>query len=470
MSKFYKITKNLVSATALCGVIASVSLVSITSDAVAADKKERKYANRKTKKVQSLPVKLSKDFAKAQECMEGEDGQSTENVQCALNILNKWAAKGDKLKPYAMAQVNNFYGYIYASQENFPQAIKAYEKVLNQRDLNDEGITNQTLFVLAQLYLTQSKFQKTVDYMKRWLANQDEPSTTAMMTIAKAYYSLGAETKSIVEKNKQFKYAIPYIEDSIRINAEKGKDDKENWFSLLRVMHFELKNYPRVMELLQIMVEKWPKKSYWVEMAGISSELSNGKGLSKKAAVKHELNQMLYYEVAHRQGMLQKSGELMNMAQMYQFHETPYRATSIITKGFKNKRIKEDKRNLESLSQAYLASQEYDKALKPLLAAAEIEKTSKLYLRYGYVCLQLYKYECAVKYINKALVKGDLPNPEGDYLSKGMAEVNLKRFKAAEASFKYALKHKKTKKTARSWLRNLEIEKARWEQVKKYLR
>jgi tetratricopeptide (TPR) repeat protein len=466
MTKIFNITKDLISAAALCGVIASASFVFMTVDVAAQTKKEdRKYSNTKTKKVKPLPVKLSKDFGKIQEMMELEPKA---DIEGALNLLNKWKAKGDRVKPHARAKIYNFYGYIYATEERYPEAIEAYEWVLATPEI-DEPSQNQAWFTLAQLYLQNGTYHKTVDYMKKWMARQEAPSVTSMLIIAKAYYSIGSDSKDGTVRIKNYRLALPHIVNAIETDKAKGKPPVENTYNLLRVMYYELKNIHKMKETLEFMVKTWPKKIYYMGLANANYMMTDVKGITQKEADEYGVNQMLFYEMAYIQGMLKSSSELTNMAQLYHLHEAPYRSSKVLNSGLKSKKIDPVRKNYEALASAYLASGEYKKALSPLLKAVNIEKSSKLYTKYGYTCWQLYDYECAAKYMKLAIDKPDVKNPGSLYMTKGMAEVNLRRYKSARVSFKQAMKNKKLRKGARGWLKNVDYEEKRWAAVKEYL-
>jgi tetratricopeptide (TPR) repeat protein len=459
-------TKDLISAVALCGIIASASFVVMTNDAVAQTKKEdRKYSKTKTKRVKALPKRLSKDFGKIQEMMELEPKA---DIEGALNLLNKWKAKGDRVKPHARAKIYNFYGYIYATEGRYPEAIVAYEMVLSTPEI-DEASQKQAWITLAQLYLTNGTYHKTVNYMKKWMAHEENISANTLMILARAYYSIANDSKDDAVRRKNFGLALPLVVKAIAIDKAKDKPPVENTYGILRVMYFELKNIPKYKETLEFMVGLWPKKNYYLALASANSMMMEVKDTSRAQADEYELNQMLFYEMAYIQGMLKSSSELVNMSQLYHFHDAPYMSTKVLVAGFKAKKIDPVRKNYEALASAYLASGEYKKALSPLLKAVNIEKSSKLYTKYGYTCWQLYDYECAAKYMKLAIDKPDVKNPGSLYMTKGMAEVNLRRYKSARVSFKQAMKNKKLRKGARGWLKNVDYEEKRWAAVKEYL-
>ena len=58
------------------------------------------------------------------------------------------------LNSYEVAQMWNFYAFIYFSQDNYREATRAYENVLQQPEL-PLGLETTTMFTLTQLYFQE---------------------------------------------------------------------------------------------------------------------------------------------------------------------------------------------------------------------------------------------------------------------------------------------------------------------------
>ncbi len=468
MKKILNITKNLVSAGVFLSFFVTTSLVMMASGAEAQTKKEdRKYANVKTKRVKPLPAKLNKDFGKMAKCMEQEPA----DTNCVLEYLNKWKAKGDSVPAHARVKIHNYFGYIYSTLGDYPKAIIAYEDLLATPEV-DRPSEDAALMTLSQLYLQKGLFTKTIKYMKRWISHQDEPTITSMMIVAKAYFSIANDSEDNRVRTKNFKLALPYFMDSIALAKAKGKPAVEARHSLLRVIYYELKDYNKVKSTLKYLVTNWPKKAYFMELANANYVLSGKNNISKSQVSLLEKQQMLYFEMAYIQGMLKTQGDYTTMAQLYQYHGTPSSASKLLKKAIQDKKIDSVQKNYESLAQSYIAGGDYKKALRSLKKAADLAKTSKLYARYAYICYQVYDYKCSADYFKRALDKKDLSKKRlsSIYMSKGISEVNLRRYKTAKLSFKSAMDvNKKSRKIAKSWLKRADYEALRYEEVKKYL-
>jgi len=182
-----------------------------------------------------------------------------------------------------------------------------------------------------------------------------------------------------------------------------------------------------------------------------------------------EKKQLATYETAYRQGFLEKSSELVNMSQLYMYHEAPYWASVVLEKGIKAGTIEENKKNYESLAQARINAQDMRQSLEPLRVAAEMSDDGELYKKLGQVYMQLDDYKNSAKYLGLALKKGGLKRPDSVAIYKGMSHFNMGQLDAAKKAFEIAAKDKRSRKQARKWISYLSKEKYRLAQIKEFL-
>ncbi len=463
-----RFTKILVSATALCGIMAlatvAPAITGISGQAHAAtDKENRKYEDRKTRRTPALSEKIYKVLGKAQECADAND------YACAMQVLEDGLGyKLDKLNSYERAQYYNFKGFLFYSQEKYGEALKAYENVLRQENL-PAAMEDTTVYTMAQLYFIKEDFNSSIRMMLRWLEYQPTPTAQPLILLGQAYYSLGTrEGISQSEANGYFKKGIPYIQQAIDLYKAADKQPKENWYLLLRVMYFEMKENQKVVDILEILVNTWPKKEYWLQLAGMYGEMSSD---AKTEAERNilEKKQLATYETAYRQGFLEKGSELVNMSQLYMYHETPYWASVVLEKGIKAGIIEKNKKNYESLAQARINAQDMRQSLEPLRIAAEMSDDGELYKKLGQVYMQLDDYKNSAKYLGLALKKGGLKRPDSVAIYKGMSHFNMGQLDAAKKAFELAAKDKRSRKQARKWISYLSKEKHRLAQIKEFL-
>ena len=263
------------------GLAAAMLLVSTLSLAQEGEGEEQE-----TRQVSGINAKTYEKFAKAQEMAEAE------NYQGALNVLNEVKNK-KKLSPAEAAQLYNFYGFIYYSQDRFTDAIKAYETVLQQPEL-DEGTKTNTLYTIAQLYFSMENWQQAINKLNEWLKIASNPAPEPYILLGTAYYQL-----------EQYNRMIQPVEKAMSIARERDKPIKEQWWLLLRVAYYEGNNLSKVADILEVLVVNWPKKEYWTMLSAMYSELNK------------EQRQLSAYASAYDQGLLVKNSEVVQMSQLW---------------------------------------------------------------------------------------------------------------------------------------------------------
>lgn len=469
MIKFTRLTKTLVSASAVCGIMAMVIMAPALSGlsdqafAAATDKDKRKYEDRKTRRTPALKEKVYKILGKAQEKADEND------YPAALQVLQDGLGyKLEKLNSYERAQFYNFRGFLFYSQEKYNDALRAYENVLRQENL-PAAMEDTTIYTMAQLYFIKEDFNNSIRMMLRWLEYQPAPTAQPLILLGQAYYSLGTEDGiSEARAAVEFRKGIPYILQAIDLYVAAEKEPKENWYLLLRVMYFEMKQNQKVVDILELLVNKWPKKDYWLQLAGMYGEMGVD-ARTEKARNFLEKKQLATYETAYRQGFLAKGSELINMSQLYMYHEAPYWASVVLDKGIKSGIIEKNKKNYESLAQARINAQDMRQSLVPLRVAAEMSKDGELYKKLGQVYMQLDDYKNGAKYLGLALKKGGLRRRDTVAVYQGMCYFNMGQLTNAKKSFEIAVKDKRSRKQARKWISYLSKEKKRLDQIKEFL-
>ncbi len=469
MIKFTSITKALLSVTAICSIVGIASVIPVMTGmsdqayAAATDKDKRKYEERKTRRTPALSEKIYKVLGKAQEQADAN------NYPAALQVLEDGLGyKLQKLNSYERAQYYNFKGFLYYSQEKYGEALKAYENVLAQENL-PAAMEDTTVYTMAQLYFIKEDYQSSIKMMLRWLEYQPAPTAQPLVLLGQAYYSLGTRDGiSEAQAKVEFKKAIPYILKAIDLYKASDKQPKENWYLLLRVMYFEMKENQKVVDILELLINKWPKKEYWLQLAGMYGEMASDATI-EETRTSLEKKQLATYETAYRQGFLAKGSELVNMSQLYMYHEAPYWASDVLVKGMKAGIIEKNQKNYEKLAQARINAQDMRQSLEPLRISAEMSKDGKLYKKLGQVYMQLDDYKNAAKYLGLAIKKGGLRREDTVAIYQGMAYFNLGKLDKARKSFETASKDKRSRKQARKWISYLSREKKRLQQIKEFL-
>jgi tetratricopeptide (TPR) repeat protein len=357
--------------------------------------------------------------------------------------LNDVKEDSDKWNGYELAQLWNYYGFVYYSLERYADALKAYERVVSRPDDIPEGLETATLYTMAQLYFIQEDYRKAIDILTRWMNVSPIVGADAYVLRGQAHYSLN-----------EFNKALPDINWAVNDYEGKGKVPKENWFALQRAIYYEKGDNKKVVEILEKLVRHYPKASYWRQLGGMYG------------AVNREKDQLHALEAAYLMGAVSNEKELLNIAYLFLGEEVPYKAAKIIDKGMKDKRIEPTSKNLETLAAAWRMAQEVKKSLPEMEKAAAKSDTGDLYARLAGIYLDNDMHDKAIDAGEVALKRKGIKREDQLQIVLGMAHVNKKQYDAAIKAFKKAAEDKRSKKFADQWIQYAAGEKERERQLK----
>ena len=392
-----------------------------------------------TKKVGGISAKTYEKFAKAQEFMEAEDFQNT------LRVLNEIRDQ-KTLRPAEAIQLYRFYGVVYFEMERYQDSINAFETLLRQEEVEPRDRV-ETLYTLAQLHFTIEDWQGAINIMNDWLKEVTNPPPDPLILLASAYYQV-----------EQYDQMVPLIERAMTIARERDNEIKESWWLLLRVAYYEQGNIQKVTEILEILVVNWPKKEYWTMLSGMYGELNQ------------EKRQLAAYESAYDQNLLDKSAELVTLAQLLMQAEAGYKAARVLEKGFEAGLVDENEQNWRLLSQAWQMAAEFEKAIPPLKQAAKVSNDGELDVRLANSYLNLNRYEECSQSAQSGLNKGGLKRPELAHELLGMCQFELENYEDAKKAFRQAARAEKVQKRARNWIKFIESEQERIRQLNDSIR
>ncbi len=388
---------------------------------------------KKQQETRKTPALRNKVYEKLQAVQVAAEAQ---DLKLAKELLEEMRTAGGKneLNSYELANMWNMYAFIYYSEENYPKAIEAYNNLIAQPDIPVQLEIN-TKYSIAQLYFVTEDYKNAVRMLAEWFKVADNPNADAYMLMGQGYYQL-----------KQWDNAIKFVEQGLAKNAEKGKDPKEQWLLLARVLYFEKGNIPAMVNVLETLVRLYPKGEYWIQLSMMYGEQ------------KKELLQLATLETAYVQNMLTRESELLQMAGLYAGNDVPYKASKVMEKGIKAGIIKETSKNLEYYGNFLTSAQEIKTAVGPLQKAADKAEKGEPAARLANVYISLDRFAEAEAAAKMAIKKGDLRNEANTMLVLGQAQFYQQDFKEAKKSFRDAAKDQKTKKFADQWIKYLDSE------------
>ena len=396
---------------------------------------------RETRKTPALRNNIYEKLAEAQVFAEAKQYVEAQEV---LDDMLDATSKKSKLNGYELANVYNTYAYLRYAVEDYEGALNYYQKVIDQRPDIPVALEVGTLYTVAQLYFLQEKWKRGIDTLIQWMSLSETPSTNAYVLLANGYFQL-----------KDYDRSLENIQIAIQREEAAGKLPKEQWYNLARFIHFDRSNYAEALDILEILIMYYPKKQYWVQASHLYGE------------EKDDARQLAILEASYEQNLLDRSQDIVLLSQLYLNAEVPFPAARVLEKGFADEVVETESKNYELAGVAWRQAQEVAKSLPMLEAAASKSEKGELYARLGNVYLDVDKNKDAVDALLKGLDKGGVKRPDQARLALGMAYFNLGDFSAARRAFREARKDERAKSYADQWLKYISSEERRLEELAK---
>lgn len=391
---------------------------------------------RETKRVPAIGSKVYEQLSRAQ------DASDAENIDEALRILDKVKGKEGSMNSYERAMMYNFYGFVYYNAEDYGNAIQSFERVVAQ-DPIPEAFEQTTLFSLAQLSMMQGDFDGVVSHLERWETLHTGP-------IPAKNYVLKAQAQY---QNKQYERAVSNIETAISRHEEDGYLPDESWLILQRAVYYELKQPEKVKEVLAKMIRLYDEPKYWIQLAGMYGEL----GQEKK--------QLAMMEVANQMGYVKSGADLFNLAQLYFYHEVPFKGAMVMKDALDSGALDKNLRNLKFYAQCLSAAKETEKAIPVMREAAALSEDGELESQLAMLHYNSEDWQEAIDAGERALEKGGLRNAGNVHLIIGLSLYNQKQYALAINALNEAAGYERSERTAKQWAKFVAKEKENQERL-----
>ena len=410
--------------------LSSVSNTSYAAIALQEESAETSPGERKTRRVPALRSRVYEQLSRAQTA--GDAG----NVGEAIEILDEVKDKQSSMNAYEQSMMYNFYGFIYYNSDQLDKAIESFELAVQQQPI-PEKYEQTTLFSLAQLHMAQGNFDESIRKLEQWeaLNNGVIPPKNYVLK-AQAHY-----------QNKNYAESARYIEQAIEGHEAEGYLPDEGWLILQRAVYYEMKQPEKVKEILAKMIRLYDNPKYWIQLAGMYGEL----GQEKK--------QLAMMESAYQMGYVESASDIFNFAQLYYYHEAPYKAAALMEQAIKNGVLEANLRNLKFLSICWTAAKEKDKAIPVLIDAAELSEDGELDAQLGPLYYNSDQFDKAIEASSRAIEKGGLANQGAVHMVIGLAHYNQKRYALALDELAKAEAFKSSRAAAQQWGRFVGTEK-----------
>ena len=446
----------------------SLAFIPFDIDAQSQDKKVT------YKKARALQTSTAKKIVKVVEALErvDEEGKEDPDYLAVKEILNGLLEKGDSLRSYDRSVMWSYWAYLYAIEENYLKAAEAHRQLLAEPE-STIPLRLNSLYALAQISLQLGNLKEGVEFLLQWMDEVEVITAQGWSLLGTAYYQLGTDSKLESEKLDFCEKAIESMLNAVQIAEVEQYKPKENWYtipascySILKPRIGEEESLNKQLEIYEILVNLFPKKQYFLNLAGIYMQLDR------------ELDYMVTLNVAYQKDLLDKQGEYLALAQVLLSNDNPYWAAKVIEAGRIKKVpvvdektneekmlpvVKDTEKNLKFLADSWRMAQEIELAIPILEKAARVAKDGQTFIILGSLYLSEDKLEEAIDAIEQGLKKGKVKDASKARLTLGQAHFELQNFEQAKKEFRIAARDddKKIKKTANSWIKYTENEEIR---------
>jgi len=387
-------------------------------------------------KVPAMRNRVYTQFARAQKI--ADEGNKAEG----LAVLDEVKERIDSLNSYEQAMLWNFYGFMYYGNDDLTNALASFKKVVAQEAI-PASLRLSTLYSLAQLSMQQQDYTSALKYLAQWQANNTKALTANQhVMIANAYYL-----------DKNYEKSLVSINNAVELAETNGESIKENWLILQRANYYELKQPEMVAKVLEKMVRLFDKPKYWIQLSGMYGELGQ------------EEKQLAVLETAWQAGYVEKSQDIITLAQLYRFKGAPYKAAKVLSDSIEKGIVVANERHLEMVAQSFIAAKNEDLAIPVLVKASEIADTGKFDALLAQTYLNTEKWQKAITSAEKAVERGGIDRLGDMQLILGMAYFNLKDFDNALLALGTAKNIKESARTAEQWFKYVKREQGEHERL-----
>ncbi|WP_419768178.1 tetratricopeptide repeat protein [Arcobacter sp.] len=294
----------------------------------------------------------STNFKKLQ---EAEKLIETKDYKQASNLLKPLLKDTNDITiSYALQS----YSSIYLEQNKYKEAISNYEKILKLNVFKPNEI-NRVKYVLSQLYLSETLYKESIKYSLELLKSNDINKQLIYQNLALAYYYAQEYKQSIVYDEKVIEYKKElleeYLKDSKENQKSKSKPNLETWYKILYSSYFELKQYPKAIEIIKYMINNFEsKEEYWMQLVLIYQNTNDQK-------------QMLStLELAYDRGLINHKNNIQYFINLLLQNDLYNKAALLIEDGIKKGILEDNKSNFKTLINSHLNAKNIKHAIKLL--------------------------------------------------------------------------------------------------------
>jgi len=339
---------------------------------------------------------------------------------------------------YLQAILNQALAQVEWARGQFESALNYCETAL-QLDALPDSAHHALLYQVAQLYYMSDRLDQALEYLRLWFCSIPQEQVTAAARVLQA---------SILSRQGEFAGALEAIDAAIDLEDS----PPESWYQLKLAAQYELEQYDRAVNTLETLISRWPeRKSYWTRLAQTHYVLGQ------------EAEALAVLALAHRQGLLDESPDILFLAGLYSKLELPYQAAAVLEQALRDGALAANPNHWTQVAQSWHAAGETERALAAWESAGRAAADGLTDLHRGYLLTDLERWAAALEALNRALARGGLDERQAGeaYLLRGMARLRLGDVEAAAADWDQAGRFESSREAARQWLDYLQEERER---------
>ena len=254
----------------VAGAVALVGLVALTSACAKSGAGPAAAVHAVAEQRAPAPGVGKRTFGKLAKARERiEEGRYDKAIELLEKHLRKRRYHGNE-----RAQMHDLLARAHHELGLVDRAIHHYEQVLAQLPDISVGMEAMTMHRLSQLFFREgnkrrgeaatSWYWKALAKSQEWLAITADPAPEEHYRIAQIHYQMG-----------DFPRATESMELAVRLTRERDLRVRPEWWTMLQYLYFEQENWPKVMEIVDVLAEEYPDQVNRVSLESVADSVGD---------------------------------------------------------------------------------------------------------------------------------------------------------------------------------------------------
>jgi len=326
----------------------------------------------------------------------------------------------------------------------------------DQHHFFNENATQEMIYYLAQIYyqdataaktpvdVQRNYYAKATALLERWLAHTKKPPTDAARQDAAVFYASLLYNQATLNPDKVDRDFLRRAETAVEQGLRMVSRPKEGLYQLYLAISQQENNYPRLAQLLELLVKQHPqKKDYWSELSNVYLNLAGEaeKNRHNEEAREYNIRAINAIERAQALGFMKTPKENYTLVGIYYNIGQFGRATELLHAGLRDGSIDSQQNYWELLGSSYQQADRPYAAIEALKEGAKhFPNSGQLEYQAAQIYYSLNKAQDSYNALLSATSKGHLDKPGAVYGFLGYVAWELGKLPEAKAAVAKALK------------------------------